>query len=472
MQCEHIVARLRKSLFDFLSNSGRCRVVVLAATDALCLFAVAGVLVVGYHFFGFGEYKPAIYWRLWSIFPMFIGFNAICRLYHGNWMYPAMPLSPVEEFRRLFATSVFSHLLLMSFLAFTRHNLEYSRFIIAVSGMLTGLFAQAFRNLVRMVLFKLRICQIPVVLVGDGDVAKRVENNLANNSHIGFSIKLKFGENQLREVIPQAQKSDVKIMLACQDNRLFRAQMRDFATWFNYIEYLPQMEIFPVFGSHSVSVGHFGGLEMVNRTRMKALRWEKDILDWIATLIVLVLTSPLMVVIALLVKTTSSGPVFYKAKRLGKKGRPIEVYKFRSMYADADERLERLLRENTELAREFKSNFKLRNDPRVTPLGKFLRRTSLDELPQLLNVFKGEMSLVGPRPIVDQEVKYYDGNYEVFSSVKPGITGLWQTSGRSDSSYDERVGFDVYYVLNWSPWMDVWILIRTAFCVITMKGAY
>jgi undecaprenyl-phosphate galactose phosphotransferase len=360
----------------------------------------------------------------------------------------------------------------MSSLALMRHNLEYSRFIIAVSGMLTGLFAQAFRNLVRMVLFKLRICQIPVVLVGDGDVAKRVENNLANNSHIGFSIKLKFGENQLREVIPQAQKSDIKIMLACQDNRLFRAQMRDFATWFNYIEYLPQMEIFPVFGSHSVSVGHFGGLEMVNRTRMKALRWEKDILDWIATLIVLVLTSPLMVVIALLVKTTSSGPVFYKAKRLGKKGRPIEVYKFRSMYADADERLERLLRENTELAREFKSNFKLRNDPRVTPLGKFLRRTSLDELPQLLNVFKGEMSLVGPRPIVDQEVKYYAGNYEVFSSVKPGITGLWQTSGRSDSSYDERVGFDVYYVLNWSPWMDIWILIRTAFCVITMKGAY
>jgi lipopolysaccharide/colanic/teichoic acid biosynthesis glycosyltransferase len=82
------------------------------------------------------------------------------------------------------------------------------------------------------------------------------------------------------------------------------------------------------------------------------------------------------------------------------------------------------------------------------------------------------MSLVGPRPIVDQEVKYYDGNYEVFSSVKPGITGLWQTSGRSDSSYDERVGFDIYYVLNWSPWMDIWILIRTAFCVITMKGAY
>lgn len=463
---------MKSKLFRFLPSSGRQRVLVLAATDALCLFVIACALVVGYHFFGFGEYKPAIYWRLWPIFPMFIGFNAICRLYHGNWMYPAMPLSPVEEFRRIFATSIFSHLLLMSFLAFMRHNLEYSRFLIATSGILTGLFAQSFRNLVRLALFKLRICQIPVVLVGAGDVAKRVEKNLANNSHIGFSIKLKFGENQLRDVIPQSQRNDIKIMLACQDDRLFRAQLRDFATWFNYIEYLPRMEIFPVFGSHSVSVGHFGGLEMMNQTRMKALRWEKDVLDLIATIIVLVLTSPLMVVIALLVKATSSGPIFYKAKRLGKKGCLIDVYKFRSMYADADKRLEKLLEENKDLASEYRKCFKLKNDPRVTPFGRLLRKTSLDELPQLQNVIKREMSLVGPRPIVEEEVKYYGDNYDVFSSVKPGITGLWQASGRSDASYEERVALDIYYILNWSPWMDIWILIRTFFSVILLRGAY
>jgi Undecaprenyl-phosphate galactose phosphotransferase WbaP len=443
----------------------------LAATDALCLFAVAGVLVVGYHFFGFGEYKPAIYWRFWSIFPMFIGFNAICRLYHGNWMYPAMPLSPVEEFRRLFATSVFSHLLLMSFLAFTRHNLEYSRFIIAVSGVLTGFFAQAFRNLIRLFLFKLRICQIPVILVGDGDVATRVEKILARNSHIGFVIKYKFNEHQVREIIPAARASDIKIMLACQDERLFRAQMREFAAWFNYIEYLPRMDIFPVFGSHAVSVGQIGGLEMMNETRMKALRWEKNLIDGIATVFVFSLAAPLMVIISVLVKVTSPGPVFYKAKRLGKKGRPFEVYKFRSMYVDADKRLEQLLLENKELAAEYEKNFKLKNDPRVTPLGRFLRRTSLDELPQLFNVIKREMSLVGPRPIVQDEVKYYGDNYEVFSSVRPGVTGLWQTSGRSDVNYEERVALDIYYILNWSPWMDIWILIRTFFSVITMKGA-
>jgi Undecaprenyl-phosphate galactose phosphotransferase WbaP len=204
---------------------------------------------------------------------------------------------------------------------------------------------------------------------------------------------------------------------------------------------------------------------------MKALRWEKDVLDLIATIIVLVLTSPLMVVIALLVKATSSGPIFYKAKRLGKKGCLIDVYKFRSMYVDADKRLEKLLEENKDLASEYRECFKLKNDPRVTPFGRLLRKTSLDELPQLFNVIKREMSLVGPRPIVEEEVKYYGDNYEVFSSVKPGITGLWQASGRSDASYEERVALDIYYILNWSPWMDIWILIRTFFSVITMKGA-
>ena len=463
---------MKEKISRFLHNSGRLRVVVLAATDAFCLFAVAGILIYGYHLLGFGQYKMAIYWRLWPIFPLFIGFNAICRLYHGNWMYPAMPVSPVEEFRHLFAISIFSHLLLMSFLAFTRHNLEYSRFIIAMSGVMTGFLVQSFRNLIRFVLFKFRLCQIPVVLVGDGDVAKRVEKILTNNTHIGFAIKLKFNEHQLRDVVPEAQKHDIKIMLACQDERLFRMQLRDFAAWFNYIEFLPRMEIFPVFGSHAVVVGQIGGLEMMNRVRMKAIRWEKYFFDGLASFIVFFLTVPLMVIIAVLIKLTSSGPVFYKAKRLGKKGRPIVVYKFRSMYVDADKRLEKLLDENPSLALEYAKNFKLKKDPRVTPIGKFLRKTSLDELPQLFNVIKREMSLVGPRPIVEGEVEYYGANYEIFSSVKPGVTGLWQCSGRSNVSYEERVAFDVYYILNWSPWMDIWILVRTFFCVITMKGAF
>jgi Undecaprenyl-phosphate galactose phosphotransferase WbaP len=211
---------------------------------------------------------------------------------------------------------------------------------------------------------------------------------------------------------------------------------------------------------------------MMNQLRMKALRWEKNLVDGIASVFVLLFASPVMAVIAVLIKLTSPGPVLYKAKRLGKNGREITVYKFRTMYADAEDKLAEIFRENPELEKEYRKKFKLKNDPRVTPLGRLLRRTSLDELPQLINVLKREMTLVGPRPIVAGEVGYYGDNYAVFSSVKPGITGLWQCSGRSDSSYDQRVAFDIYYVLNWSPWMDLWILLRTFFCVLTFRGAY
>lgn len=326
MQLEGKTTSLKKRLFDFFSNSGRCRVVALAATDALCLLIIGSSLVLIYYLLGFAQYKLSIYWRLWPIFPLFVFLNAVCRLYHGNWMYPAMPLPPVEEFRRLFASSVFSHLLLMSFLGFTRHNLEYSRLIIGLSGILTGLFSQSFRNLTRLLIFKAGIFQIPVILVGDGLVAKRIESNLRCNPYIGLSIKAKLGEHELHDILPIAKKIDVKILLACQNERLFRAQLQDFATWFNYIEYLPRVEIFPVFGAHAVAIGQVGGLEMVNQLRMKALRWEKDLLDAIASVILFILALPIMILISFLVKLTSKGRFCIKlrdSEKMAKKSKSI-----------------------------------------------------------------------------------------------------------------------------------------------------
>ena len=450
---------------------GRFRVLALMLADSACLFAVWAVLVFGYKAVGLGDYHAHFYWHLWPVLLIFVGVNAICRLYHGNWMYPAMPLSPVEEFRRLFASSVFTHLLLMSFLGFARHNADYSRFIIGASGVLAGFFAQSFRNLVRHALFKLHICQIPVALAGSGETARRVEAILGNSAYIGFDIVLRFDERSMRDIVPRSQKLDVKILLACQDERFFRAQLRDFAAWFNYIEYLPRMEVFPVLGSHAVSIDSIGGLEMMNQGRMKALRWEKHVLDFLLASIGFVLSIPLFVIIPILVKLTSKGPVFYRQERLGKLGRPFRIWKFRTMYADADERLGRLLDSNPALKAEYDENFKLKNDPRVTPLGRLLRKMSLDEIPQIFNVFAGEMAFIGPRPIVAKEVHYYGADYETFSRVRPGVTGLWQCSGRSDTDYQRRVALDIYYALNWSPWMDLWICIRTFFSILLMKGA-
>ena len=452
-------------------TQGRLRVLALMLADAFCLFATWALLVCGYKAAGFGDYDALAYFRLWPVLPIFVGVNAACRLYHGNWMYPAMPLSPVEEFRRLFASSVFTHLLLMSVLGFTRHNADYSRFIIGAGGVLVGVFAQSFRNVVRQALFRLHVGQIPVALAGSGETAKRVEEVLADSAYTGFDIVLKFDEKSLRDIVPVSQKHGVNILLACQDERFFRAQLRDFAAWFNYIEYLPRMEVFPVFGSHAVSIDAVGGLEMMNQGRMKALRWEKRVLDFVLATVGFVMALPFFAVVPVLIKLTSKGPVFYRQERLGKKGRPFRIWKFRTMYADADKRLEALLDLDPALRAEFNKNFKLKDDPRVTPLGKILRKTSLDEIPQIFNVFAGEMAFVGPRPIVAKEVHYYGADYETFSCVRPGVTGLWQCSGRSDTDYRRRVALDVYYALNWSPWMDLWICVRTFFSVVMMKGA-
>ena len=199
-----------------------------------------------------------------------------------------------------------------------------------------------------------------------------------------------------------------------------------------------------------------------------ASKLGKHALDLVGSGLALLLLSPVMAVIALAVKLTSAGPVFYRSERIGLNGRPFAMLKFRSMGVDAEQRRLALVRQN-EAAGPL---FKLRNDPRVTPLGRWLRRFSLDELPQLFNVLRGQMSIVGPRPPLRDEVKTYTDVVHRRLLVKPGITGLWQVSGRSDLSWDESVRLDLYYVENWSFLQDLIIIWRTVKAVLRPHGAY
>jgi Undecaprenyl-phosphate galactose phosphotransferase WbaP len=169
---------------------------------------------------------------------------------------------------------------------------------------------------------------------------------------------------------------------------------------------------------------------------------------------------------------STRGPIVYSHKRLGRNGRHFNAWKFRTMFQNADQVLELYLEEHPELREEWERDHKLKFDPRVTRIGRFLRKTSLDELPQLWNVIRGDMSLVGPRPIVDAEIEKYGAYYGLYTMVKPGITGLWQVSGRNNTTYDERVQLDAYYVRNWSPWLDLYLLLRTIRIVLFAKGAY
>lgn len=196
----------------------------------------------------------------------------------------------------------------------------------------------------------------------------------------------------------------------------------------------------------------------------------KRIFDVLISSISLVLLSPLFLIIALLIKFDSKGKVFYKHKRIGKNGEYIYLYKFRSMYSDSNERLKEMLK-NPAIKKEWEENFKLSNDPRITKVGAFLRKASLDELPQLLNILNGDMSIVGPRPIVDDEILKYENNKDKLLSVTPGLTGWWACNGRSCTSYDDRMKLELYYVDNKSIKLDIKIIIKTFISVIKRRGA-
>ena len=182
--------------------------------------------------------------------------------------------------------------------------------------------------------------------------------------------------------------------------------------------------------------------------------------------------SPLLLVTAILIKLDSQGPAFYGHRRVGTGDKHFVCWKFRTMHANAEQMLDIHLEDNPFLRAEWEQNQKLRNDPRVTRVGRLLRKTSLDELPQLWNVLWGEMSLAGPRPIVDAEIPKYKTDYSLYKRIKPGMSGLWQISGRSEIDYEERVAMDAYYVRNWSVWLDIVLLAGTVKTVLLGRGAY
>lgn len=240
-----------------------------------------------------------------------------------------------------------------------------------------------------------------------------------------------------------------------------------------HLAYVPPMEDHFLYGAELQRFFGHGVIALApRRYAPSALSvFSKDILDKIVAAIALVLLSPVFLIISRAIRK-DGGPAIYGHRRIGRNGRPFTCLKFRSMVVNSREILNELLANNPDLRKEYEETYKLKNDPRITKIGKFLRKTSLDELPQLMNVLRGEMSLTGPRPIVEDEKKYYAERIHDYLSVKPGITGLWQVSGRNDTDYGQRVYLDSWYVRNWSLWNDMIILFKTILVVLKRKGAY
>ncbi|EOM2244076.1 undecaprenyl-phosphate galactose phosphotransferase WbaP [Escherichia coli] len=242
---------------------------------------------------------------------------------------------------------------------------------------------------------------------------------------------------------------------------------------YRYVSVIPTLRGMPLDSTDMSFI--FSHEVMIFRVQQNLAKWSSRIIkrcfDLFGSICIILILSPLLIYIYMKVKK-DGGPAIYGHDRVGINGKTFKCLKFRSMVVNSKEILDELLKNDPKAKEEWDATFKLKNDPRITKIGAFLRKTSLDELPQLLNILKGEMSLVGPRPIINAELERYNDQVDYYLLSKPGMTGLWQVSGRSDVDYDTRVYFDAWYVKNWSMWNDIAILLKTVIVVLRKDGAY
>jgi len=365
-----------------------------------------------------------------------------------------------HESRQIIKALFFSFLLLMAVLALTKISENYSRFIIITAFLIMAFLIPLFKNFTKKTLFKIGLWAREAKIYGNDPFIKK---EIFKNPYLGY-IEVKEGNPKTvfinsEDLNPSELQEIINKEVALQHEVIF----------------IPLMNMYNLTQSiiYELSNTRTNLILFQNRLKSRYRIASKQLFNYLLALLLLPVLLPVIGIIAILIKRESPGPVFFAHNRIGKGGKTIPVLKFRSMYADAKERLEKLLSENPAIKEEWEKNFKLKNDPRVTKIGAFLRKTSLDELPQIFNVIKGEMSFVGPRPVVQEEIdKYYKEDAEYYFMVKPGITGLWQVSGRSDTDYDFRIKIDKWYVINWSLWLDIVILIKTIKTVLSRKGAY
>ena len=239
-----------------------------------------------------------------------------------------------------------------------------------------------------------------------------------------------------------------------------------------HIHILSELTGLPDHWSRHQQLDGLAGIHLQQNLMLPLPRITKRLMDIVLMLGGGLLLLPLLFYIAVAVKLSSRGPVLYANERIGRDGRRFRMWKFRSMFTNGDAVLEYFLDAHPEYRQEWETTQKLKWDPRITRIGRFIRKTSLDELPQLWNVLRGDMSLVGPRPILLEEEEKYGEYYALYTMVKPGITGMWQVSGRSNTSYDERLQLVAYYVRNWSLWLDIYLMLKTVRIVFFGRGAY
>jgi Undecaprenyl-phosphate galactose phosphotransferase WbaP len=463
----------------------------LTATAFIFSDLIAVMLSIGWGFFlvrifyfifpGHINFKSFI--TYWPYLPGFILIFLISNL------YPGVSLAPAEEMKRLCIGSIFAYggITMSRFIEKDTWDSVNTAFII--SCCFSTIILLSARSLTHIFLHKTKLGGIPAVIYGAGSTGKLVAECLTNNIRTGYIPVLflddsVFFENEIigipviqdTSIGPEIVKRyNIKMAIVAMpelDAGKLKILLKKSVSAFRYNVLIPN---FFNISNIWMSVRDFSGILGIETSHKLKLNFNlgiKRLMDILCVLFGGILILPFLLIIALLIKVTSSGPVLYKHKRLGKNGKPFYAYKFRTMKKNAEQLLEELLKSDPAIREEWEKFHKLKNDPRVTAVGRVLRHFSFDEFPQLINIIKGEMSLVGPRPIVNEEMEKYGDDFDRIFSIRPGLTGLWQVSGRSDTNYSERISYDTYYLQSWSAWLDLWIILKTFGSIILGKGAY
>ncbi len=442
-----------------------CDALTLQLVLALCV-AVRSI---------WGNIDPHIYMSM----SLMLCTGPLFALMLGSCESPVPP--PHKEVKALFLSVSLAYLVILVVFFMAQITVDYSRSILVMAWLLSTVAVPMVRGFVRRRLCRKKWWGTPIIFLQDKDVASHIWQELEDYPERGLRpvacIDVAHCKDDWRARIREMQEQYVSPMFIwCSDGE----QRVEEPPFFEEVALICKRIIaVPIRAKKQKKfwlapriLGRSNAfLVKQNLTDIRRLRLKRA-MDIAISSLALIGLIPLFLALVLWIRASSKGPAFYGQRRIGQGGRPICIFKFRSMVQNADEVLERYLAENEQYREEWKKDQKLRHDPRITRVGHFLRKTSLDELPQLFNVLMGNMTLVGPRPIVDDEIERYGDVYLEYKEVKPGITGLWQISGRNNTTYEQRISYDRYYVTNWSVWMDLWILMRTIPVTLRGHGAF
>lgn len=458
---------------EFLRRAGfPPQQLVLCLGDTLTLLLVSALVLLLRTLFGGVDLEQYIWMALFIIVLMpIIGFL------FG--LYQTLPLPPHRELRSLVLSASMVFALLLLFLFAGKSSMSYSRLALLGGWVVSCLALPGWRFLARRLWVRRRWWGAPLIILDRSRRGRAFWHYLKRNPQYGLLpcdiMDLPEDRERLATCLENcARRYPDAIALLLHDGAQENGSCLSLVSrYFGKTLVVPRFDAgMQHFWLTPCDLGLHTGLLVKQNLRSLWRRRLKRLLDLSICLPLSVLLLLPCLCIVLAICLDSRGAPIYRQRRIGQGGREIRICKFRTMIADADKALARYLEERPELRAEWEHDHKLKHDPRVTRVGAFLRKTSLDELPQLINVLAGEMSLVGPRPIVESERDKYGQVYENYCRVRPGVTGLWQVSGRNNTSYAERVALDNYYVTNWSVWMDLWILGKTPFVVLTGYGAY